>query len=438
MHRCLAAAVRSLVALVVAVLSMVPGYASVDAQPPSRPAAPAQTALPAQTAPGCTIRETSRTPLVVQGARELYIEPNAVLPSRGEVMLAGTPNYLFAPGGVNDFRDFVQDSVFGAIVGADGKGRLVPAPIDPSRLIDVHGLVLSDGTWGFTFAELTRPRQPQARDTVMRYWYGVFDGKTWTRLEPLPGPPYGQLNAVGASNLLVQGDTTFFAVRVDRAEGSNEVGLYERRQGKWNLTMVRPPGLAYLRLLYSATEGLLLSIVRTDRSLTEDSNALFLHSRPESWATFRKLLPGLPEPVHQPEFASTDTGVSLTWLAATAAGGEARAMLPPLDAASPVLKLDVPVQQVVHVPGLRAGPLWVTHNLGPNGLSRIRFVGYAADGRPLPLAEVANPYTGLFGAAAIGTEEFLVSGPLLRRDSPNPSLVTLLIRARVECAPRAP
>src|SRR5687767_12151506 len=74
---------------------------------------------PAPAAQTCTASEISRTPLVVNGQREMYIEPTAVLPSRGEILLAGSPNFLHPPAGPSAAARFVQDSVFGAIVGSD-------------------------------------------------------------------------------------------------------------------------------------------------------------------------------------------------------------------------------------------------------------------------------------------------------------------------------
>jgi hypothetical protein len=425
-HRCLAAALRSLRGTLIASITVVSAEAAV-AQVVPRPRS------------ACTVREASRTPLVVDGTREMYIEPTAVLPSRGEILFAGTPNYLWTSGGPRDARDFVRDSVFGVVTGADGRGRLVPGPIDATRIVDVHGVALSDGGWSVAFAELKEPSRPPARDTVIRYWHGVFDGRSWVRLEPLPSPPAGELRTAGASNVLVQGDTTFFAVRVQNAGAGHDIVLYERREGKWALTMVPQRASAYAQLTYSDSTGLLLGIVRPDSSLRRDVNSLFLHARAASWTTSRKLLPGDLEPVHGPVFGSSSEGPVLTWMAILPDGRQtARATVGALDSRNHVLTIDSTMSHFVHVPGLRAGPLWITEHVGSSAASTLRFVGLAPDGEPAPLMSALNPYTGFFGAAATGPDEVTLSGPLLRSDPPNPSLVTLLIRARVECASRAP
>ncbi len=386
----------------------------------------------------CTVRETSRTPLLVDGLREIYIEPTAVLPSRGGILFAGTPNYLYAPGFSEQFRDFVQDSVFGAVLGADGRARLVPAPIDPTRITGVRGVALDDGRWAVAFAELKNPRQGYVPDTIVRFWHGIYDGRAWSRIEQLPTPPGGEMKTAGASNLLVRGDTLFFAVRVLEPNGRFYIALFERRQGTWEVTLVRTDA-AYVRLTYSDSAGLLLAVVRADVSMRRDGNSLFLHTREPGWATSRKIIQGHPEPVHDPIFSGSSDGPVLTWSVLLPTGGrQARAMIGAPDQGSPVLTLDSLVVRVAPVLGRSSAPLWVAEHLESPASSELRMVARDSGGTPTVVARTPNPYTGPFAAAATSVEEMILSGPLLRREAAHPSLVTLLIRARVECAPRAP
>jgi len=387
---------------------------------------------------GCTVRETSRTPLLVDGLREIYIEPTAVLPSRSGILFAGTPNYLYAPGFPEQFRDFVQDSVFGAVLGTDGRARLVPAPIDPTRIKGVRGVALNDGSWAVAFAELKHPWQGHVPDTVVRFWHGIYDGRAWSRIEQLPTPPAGEMKMAGASSLVVRGDTLFFAVRVVEPKGGFNIALFERRQGSWKVTVVRTDA-SYARLTYSDSAGLLLAVVRADATMQRDANSLFLHSRESGWATSRKIIQGHPEPVHDPVFSGSSDGPVLTWWVLLPTGGrQARAMIGTLDQGSPVLTLDSLIVGVVPVIGRGGAPLWVTEHLESPTSSELRVVARGVDGTPTVVARTPNPYTGPFAAAAPSAEEMILSGPLLRRESAHPSLVTLLIRTRVECAPRAP
>lgn len=386
----------------------------------------------------CTVRETSRAPLLVDGLREIYVEPTAVLPSRGGILFAGTPNYLYAPGFPEQFRDFVQDSVFGAVLGTDGRARLVPAPIDPTRIKGVRGVALNDGSWAVAFAELKNPWQGHVPDTVVRFWHGIYEGRAWSRIEQLPIPPVGEMKMAGASNLLVRGDTLFFAVRIALPSGGFNIALFERRQASWKVTVVRTDA-SYARLTYSDSAGLLLAVVRADVTMRRDGNSLFLYTREPDWATSRKIIQGYPEPVHDPVFSGSSEGPVLTWWGLLPTGGrQARAMIGALDRGSPVLTLDSLVVRVAPVLGRGGAPLWVTEHVESPASSELRVVARGVDGTPTVVARTPNPYTGPYAAAAMSTEEMIISGPLLRRESAHPSLVTLLIRARVECAPRAP
>ena len=421
---------RQHVALTVAASIILCG-ARADAQS-SRPPAPG--GAPA----ACTVRETTRTPLTVDGSREMYVEPMAVLPSRGEILLAGSPNYLFAPGGPDDARDFVQDSVFGAILDASGRGRLIPAPIDPARITAARGVALDQGGWALAFAELKHPWRPPAPDTVVRFWYGVFDGRSWVRLEPLPAPPVGEVDRVGASALLVRGDTTLLAVRaMTRNPVTVRIALYQRRAGAWTVTMLDDSNAAYAVLTYSDTLGLVMGVVRPDRTAVSDVNSFFLHTGP-GWRTARKLIAGYAQPVYDPVIASSPQGPVLAWWTQLPRGREARAIVGSLTSDAHVLTIDSATDQVAYLDKLRQSPMWLSHHLGSGSPSELRFVGLSADQDAVVLARFPSPYTGRFGAAVTGPDDLLISGPLLRRESPNPSLVSLLIRARVECSTRAP
>src|SRR5688500_301170 len=217
--------------------------------PPSRGVAPA-------TATACTVREASRSPLVVDDTREMYVEPMVVLPSRGEILLAGSPNYLYAPGGPDEPRDFVRDSVFGAILGTDGRARLIAAPIDPTRITSVHAAALPAGGWAVVFAELKHQAVAGTPDSLVRFWHAVHDGRSWTHLDQLPVPSDGAFLKAGASDLILRADTSFFAARVAMRNGSHDVALFEHRQGRWMLDMIPARSAAYVQLGYADSLGL--------------------------------------------------------------------------------------------------------------------------------------------------------------------------------------
>ena len=95
---------------------------------------PGMAQAPPEAAP-CTVQEISRRTLSLAEDLELYVAPDVfVANAAGDALLAGTPNYLFGRG--SDGTEFLvaQDSVFGALLKADGSVRVIPSPIDPQLM----------------------------------------------------------------------------------------------------------------------------------------------------------------------------------------------------------------------------------------------------------------------------------------------------------------
>ena len=424
--------VGALVLLVTLAASPFPWARGIEAASANRPAGG-----PARPLPSCSVLETSRAPLVVDGSREMYVEPSALLPSRGRIVLAGTPTYLWSPGGAGDPREFVRDSVFGAILGPDGQARTIPNPIDAPYLTNIRGAATADGRWAFVFSESKHPTDVPQPDSVLAVWYGVFDGTTWVTRERLPIPANSVVQMPGASDVVVRGDTTFFATYISDPRSGLAIVLFERRENRWTATMVETGGGAYVQIASLDSLGLTMAVVRPDRTLRADRNSLFVLERRASWAAARKLAAGPPEPIHHPVFITSRAGPVLTWVALAQNGRRARAMIGSLDARTPVLTLDSTVTAMAVADNPDQPPLWITEHIDA-GARELRFISPGTAGGAVVIAAVPSPYTGFFAAAVIGGNEVLLSGPLLRPAPPNPSLVTLLIRSRVECRPGAP
>lgn len=393
---------------------------------------------------GCVVRETSRTPLLIDGNREMYVEPTVVLPSGGSILLAGRPNYLFSPGASTDERTVSRDSVFGVVLDSRGRARVIPAPIDPVLVASTRAMALGGGRWAALFAELKRPWEPPRRDTIVRLWYGEFDGARWSPLEQLPQIPGGTFNLEMGSELIPRGDTLFVAVPVRIDSGAfNDIAVFERHTGRWKADIVHTIGGVYGELLYSDSLGLLLAVVQADRSLRRDTNSLLLYGHRPRWEIIRKIIHGGSQPVYDPRFTSSPAGTVLSWWVMDREGQppahRARAMVG-LTASrdGPVVELDPDVNHVTPVVGYTRFPLWVAeHNNTITGEREIRFLSDSA-GHSQMLASVPSPFTGPFAATTIGASDILVSGPLFHADSARPRLVSLLIRARVECRTSAP
>ncbi|MDQ3951306.1 MAG: hypothetical protein M3282_13315 [Gemmatimonadota bacterium] len=426
---------------------MLPRLASLCTLPLAVQAAqPAAAEHTGESGEGCTVREVSRSRLVVEDGRELYVEPVAFAVSGREILLAGTPTFLWrrrSPG--RPAVELTRDSVFGAVIRRDGRARIVPSPVDAKLITDVRVLGRGDGTWEAVFAELEAPKaEPADEGAVARYWYGVFDGRAWSRLEELPRPEGARPRLLSSvpSPLVRLGDTLWLTTPVTTNGGESEVVVYSRREGRWTYELVPTYFAAYAVLAPSDSLGLVLLVVRGDRAVSWDENSLFMFARRPGWQMVRKVIPGGDEPVHGPSLVASSAGRILAWSSLVrdpqdprGARLEARAMVGWSEARTePVVTVDsssAPVPRIVVTSD--GAPIWVTqHSTGAGDELELRFVHPVA-GRASVLARLPNPFQGYHNAASLAPRGLVIAGPELNRSVDQPALVTLLLRARVQC-----
>ena len=391
---------------------------------------------------GCAVRELSRNPLLLDGNRELYIEPTVAMPSGKLILLAGRPNYLFSPGSPDTERTVSKDSIFGVVLDERNRVQTVPAPINPALVASARGIALDAGGWGVAFAELTRPWDPPRPDTVARLWYGEFDGQRWSRLEELHGPSPGTYDLELGSELIARGDTLFLAAIVRSDSAGRNVALFSRAGGRWKASLIRTRTAAYAELLHSDSLGLLVAVVQADGSLREDTNSLLIYRHSAQWEVVGRLIHGGAQPVYDPRFTSSARGVVLSWWVLDRQSRppvtRARAipgLTPNLDGG--VLELDADINQVRPISGFTRFPVWVTDHNNMDGTRELRFLADSS-GHTYHLGAIANPFTGPFAVTGVGGTDLLLTAPLFHADTARPRLVSLLIRARVECPDSAP
>jgi hypothetical protein len=390
----------------------------------------------------CIAREISRIPLAIDGSGELYLEPTVMLPSSRGILLAGRPNYLFSAGTPGSDRDVVQDSVFGALLDGQGRARLVPAPIPAPLVAATRGIVLDDGRWALVFAELTSPWAPPKPDTIARIWYAEFDGSVWSRLEQLPTVPNVAIDLEMGSAVVKRGDTLATAAVTIASDGRGVV-VFRRLSGRWTSELVDTQLSAAYAELMSDSSGLALAVVQPDRALQRDFNSLLLYGNGPRWTRVRSVVRGGAQPVYDPVFVSSPSGVVLSWYVndranPSARGRLARAMIGISAAADGrTVDLDSAVVHIAPVIGRSRIPMWVAESI-VGGSDRTVRVLTEADGSARELLRFPSPFTGPFIAAAVSSSDVLISGPLFQPDSTRTRLVSLLIRVRVECIDGAP
>ncbi|HEX7238894.1 MAG TPA: hypothetical protein VF263_01400 [Longimicrobiaceae bacterium] len=396
-----------------------------------------------EAAPRCAVREVSRTPLAIEDGRLLYVEPAAFSVSRGEVLLAGTPNFLARLDRGGRVTGMASDSVLGAVVARDGKGRAVPSPIDGRLVNGLRAAALEGGGWAVVFAEV-RPYTGDSRpDTAVRLWHGVYDGRRWVRLEELPLPPHRTLHPHHSSQLVRRGDTLSWAMTmtapVPGVLPGNGIVLYERRGGRWSYEAV-PTFHSEAELARSDTLGLLLVVVQPDSTARGgDGNSLFLWARRPAWRRLRRIVHGYAEGrVYDPSLTATNGEGVLSWRTPVGEGfrsrREVRAMVGRVEERNePAITIDssVAFQRLAAPIRLPDGsPLWVTDHEVPDEPRReVRLTLGSARSATL-LKSIPSPYIGWISATTPAPWELLVTG---FHYVPDRYAVSLLLRARVEC-----
>jgi hypothetical protein len=391
----------------------------------------------------CSVREVSRHRLTVLGNRPLYIEADAfVANQRGDVLLAGTPNYLWQVSPQGEITGLTEDSIFGAVIAPDGTARVVPAPITGRQIHGIRVASRNDGGWDVVFAEVAAfvgDRQP---DEALRLWHGVYDGESWNSLEQIPAPDGIPLSTLFTSSLVRRGDSLAWALVPAMGSPRRDIVLVQRREGRWAYEWVPMRTAADVDLSYSDSLGLLLAVVQPDPRLRGDGNSLMLWAQRPEWQIVRRLVHGDADGrVYEPSLRRLSTGLLASWTTPVGTGPEARNELRALvgrleEQTAPAVVLDTNVSIWSQAPPLLpapAMPAWAAHHsLRDSEASEIRFMTLSADSA-IELGRVANPYYLRVSAVASGSSELLVSGMEYTQDR---FAFSLLLRARVECSGR--
>jgi hypothetical protein len=396
-----------------------------------------------QDAANCAVREISRHRLTVLGNRPLYVEADAfVANGRGEVLLAGTPNYLWQVSPPGEITGLTEDSIFGAVIAPDGTARIVPAPITARQIHGIRVTSRNDDGWDVVFAEVAAfvgDRQP---DEALRLWYGVYDGEGWNSLEQIPAPDGIPLSTLFTSSLVRRGDSLAWALVPAMGFLRRDIVLVQRREGRWAYESVPTRTPADVDLSYSDSLGLLLAVVQPDPGLRGDGNSLMLWAQRPEWQVVRRLVHGdVDGRVYEPSLRRLSTGLLANWTTPAGTGREARNELRALvgrleEQTAPAVVLDANVSIWSQAPPLLpapAMPVWAAHHVLPDSdASEIRFLTLSADSA-IELGRVASPYYLRVSSVASAASELLVSG---MEYAENRFAFSLLLRARVECSER--
>lgn len=384
--------------------------------------------------PACTVQQFSQEPLVVDDGRLVYVEADAFAVSQGAVFLAGTPNFVTQMDAGGKVTGVAQDSIFGAVIGAEGRSFIVPSPVDVRLLTGIRAVGRDGGGWDVVFGEWV-PSGASFPDTVSRLWHGVFRDGAWTSLDTIPLPQEGALSGAFPSSLLRRGDTLWISTTLQTPSHPPNVALFQYQDGAWTHELI-PTFHSQTELAHSPSLGLLLVVVQPDSTQMRDGNSMFIWAQQPEWRQIRRVVHGSVDGrVYNPRFTGGNRSV-ITWITPQEDSGhiwEHHAVVAPLeDASGPVVTVDsmaTATSTSMYVEPSAAQGFWVTQHEFNRTEAEIRLLG-ASGSKAVVIARTPSPYLGWVAAAAPAPGKILVTGLHYVQ---NRYIVSVLIRADLSC-----
>lgn len=182
----------------------------------------------------CSPRASNEKRLVADGAR-VYIEPSTALEHDGALLVLGLPSYVSRPDSGPGRWRVARDSIFGALILANGSWRSVPRPPAVRHPFAPRAVRRSDGAWDVVLLELPAAFDPQTSDSVIGIWHATLRDTSWSFVERVAVPNAIQPRILQVSNLVRAGDTLTWAAPYSRgrAGGTDGILLLERLDGRW-------------------------------------------------------------------------------------------------------------------------------------------------------------------------------------------------------------
>jgi hypothetical protein len=379
--------------------------------------------------------------LIVEGDRELYIEPVVFTVSGSRVLLGGKPSYIFAkrkPGAVAELES--RHTVFGSVIAPGGTARTVTAPpVHDGKVTPVAATPWGPGSWRVIFAEMDSIATGSP-PIVNAYWHGVYDGAEWSAIERLPGPAGKPLLYFNSSALVQNGDTVVWAALAQVADTRQGIVVFQRLAGVWSYHVASTPFASRVELAHTPELGFVLVGVHRDTTAAPNRSSVFFYPRRSNWELHRRIAEGSGQDLASAALLfSGDTGI-LSWMAPSrgteGSRSDLRAMVGAIvDRDEPTLVLDH--NALPHFAPVAMGNgdvVWVTYHspdsAGSTDAGELRIVRRSG-GSPQVLWRTAQPFLGPFTATAYSDSDVLIAGPQL--DKERELLVTLIVRVRITC-----
>jgi hypothetical protein len=170
----------------------------------------------------------------------LTIDVSSMAHRRGEVLIAGTPTYLWPRGSARGGAPLDAPLAFGVVRDVRGRYAVVPAPAVPGAK---HPRVVSAGNDGWHAVFVTGSQgTPMNALAFMdaEIWYGRYDGRRWTDVSRIARVHAAELLPGRSSGLVATPSGIAFAYAFDRsaergsrAAGNQGLVLLRRRGSEW-------------------------------------------------------------------------------------------------------------------------------------------------------------------------------------------------------------
>ncbi len=418
---------------VVAIISML-APSTVDAQAAAR---------------ACTATPAFQVPIRLDGARPVYVEPQAVVSSGDRILVAGNPTYVWY---LKDDRVVAagRDSIFGIVVQRDGRAQAVPSPLPPGRVHSVRAAPHADGQWAVVFVEAAPPPRFASPVNVEAYWFGVTDGTRWLRMEKLPALE-GKFATDNASALIRTERGYAMAVPVTLPSGSR-AAVFSESGGRWNVELVAG-GAVYTSLTTDGRE-LMLGVVYADTIarnptgasssngsfIPGDLNSLWLYRTADNgtrWSPRTRLVDGLlQQPVFHPRLHWSGRGLEIGWIAKDGIGGDTH--IGAITRAHTLAVMDslvVATQHIELTTATNGRPFWLTtdaaDSTGTTRTPSLR-IWTITGAKATQVLGGRTPFHGVSGFAALDTS-LMVVGPMRGTKPFDPAVMLHLHAYTLDC-----
>ena len=257
----------------------------------------------------CHYLLASSRPAMADG-HALYVEPIIVKGEKGEVLIAGAPNYQWSLTG----RAWHSraNALIGILVADPTHAAIIPPPPKLHHPYAIRAIPLGNRTWGFLLGERAAHDSTFLAPTnPARIWYAEWKGTNWIKVEAIPFANPEVLLTSFSSDLIARNGEIHWVVPIADGIGRHIVEFRRGVHG-WSARRRYTPPAAYAAAEILTSDSLIIAVVAADTTLPSDKNSLFLMSGSDKYKRIAR--GGAGNVVRSPQMLADSQRVRLYWL----------------------------------------------------------------------------------------------------------------------------